>query len=155
MADGAFYRWLVTSQIEPTFRDHAFVQRACVLVVPRLWRADEAEPTVVMIAYAARESIELDGTIDAIVTGAADPNLPAGVTSLALHRPVEPGATGRLLVELCAPPFFAGWTRGTEHDVYEGLDGFAVYAVFARGRDGEVVAERVDAQLGARIDRVR
>lgn len=123
----------MTTQIEPTFRDHPFVQHACVLVVPRLWRAPDAEPTQLMIAYGTRAQIDLDAMIDSIVTGAPDPNLPAGITSLGLHRPIEPGATGRLRVELCAAPFFAGWIRGTEHAVYEGLDAFAVHAVFVRG----------------------
>jgi hypothetical protein len=84
--EGAFHRWLVETQIEPTFRDHPFVQSACVLVV------------------------------------------------------------------MCTREYFAEWTRSPEYGCYEGLDAFAVYAVFER-TSTEVACVRVDKPFGERIDR--
>src|SRR5687767_5532327 len=97
MDEGPFYRWLVDTQLAPVFRAHAFVQRACVLLIPQPWMlpASLRKATPLLILFTAREVIDLEAAVDALVREAQDPNLPAGVSSYDLHPPVawpEPDA---------------------------------------------------------------
>ena len=147
MPKDAFYRWLVSTQIEPTFAEHPFVQFGGVYVVPTLGRE---LPTPILIAYSTDgDKLYLDSTLDPAAMGVADKNLPPGVTSFDLHRPVSLS----IPVEIRSREYFSDWKRSEEYGCYEGLDGFAVYAYFVRNGSGGIECVRRDRQLDEWLDR--
>lgn len=142
---GPFHRWLIGTQLEPAFQKHASLQRAVVLVLPRLWRAgDRAE---LMIFYGASSAVDLDAAVEALALDTQDPNLPAGLSNYDLYLDAPQFI-------FCTRESFRGLQREPEFGSFETLDAFALYGTFARGPEGEVLSLRVDEQLGARIDRV-
>ncbi len=145
MSVGPFHRWLVATQLEPAFRKHATLQRAQVLVLPRLWRAgDRAE---LMIFYGVSSAVDLDAALEALARDTQDPNLPPGLSNFDLYVDAPQYV-------FCARDSFRGLQREPEFGTFEALDAFAVYGAFVRGPTGEVSCLRFDANLGARIDGV-
>lgn len=154
---GPFHRWLVETQIEPAFRAHAFLEKAEVLIISRLWLVERAgEITKLMIFYGASSSVVLDATVHALAHDEQDPNLPAGISNYDIYAPITAADAGVAAppFEFCARESFHGATRDAEHGFYELLDHFAVYATFARGPVSGVECVRYDAKLGAMIDHV-
>lgn len=158
MDEGPFYRWLVDTQLAPVFRDHSFVQRACVLLVPQPWMlpASLRKDTPLLILYTARETIDLEAAVDALVLDAQDPNLPPGLSSYDLHPAI---AWSEPSTERAAPPFvffarsaFPGMTRDPHQGHYKGMEAFLYYGSFARGDAGALVCRKYDARLSELID---
>ncbi|HEX6244881.1 MAG TPA: hypothetical protein VFZ61_28370 [Polyangiales bacterium] len=158
MDEGPFYHWLVGTQLAPVFLGHAFVQRACVLLIPQPWMlpASLRKPTPLLILYTARELIDLEAAVDALVHEAQDPNLPAGVSSYDLHLAIAwPSSDARRP----PPPFalfprasFVGMTRDPQQGHYQGMEAFLYYGSFARDGAGALVCRKFDARLSGLID---
>ncbi|MBS2014036.1 MAG: hypothetical protein JST00_14195 [Deltaproteobacteria bacterium] len=154
---GPFHRWLLETQIGPVFRAHAFVQRAEVLVRPRLWLLERGSAiTELVIFYAASGAVDLDAAVEALARDAQDPNLPAGVSLDDLHLPIVASEPLGRPPPLAITPrdAFRGARRDPEHGHFEALDAFASYASFARGADGAAQRLRVDDRLSAMLDGV-
>lgn len=158
MDEGPFYRWLLDTQLAPAFREHTFLRRACVLLIPQPWMlpASLRKATPLLILYTAREAIDLEAAVDALVHEAQDPNLPAGVSSYDLHPPIAWPDNDR---ERPAPPFvqfpraaFVGMTRDPRQGHYQGMEAFAYYGSFARDDGGALVCRKYDARLSELID---
>lgn len=158
MERGPFYRWLVDNQLTPVFRDHGFVQRACVLLVPQPWMlpATLRKPTPLLILYTARDVIDLEAAVDALVREAQDPNLPAGTSSYDLHPAI---AWHEREDERDPPPFthfarraFVGMERDPEQGHYRGMEAFLYYGSFGRDTNGALVCRKYDARLSELID---
>lgn len=158
MDEGPFYRWLVDTQLAPAFREHTFVQRACVLLIPQPWMlpASLRKATPLLILYTAREVIDLEAAVDALVREAQDPNLPAGVSSYDLHAPIAWRESGDARPP---PPFvlfpraaFVGMTREPQQEHYQGMEAFLYYGSFARDDAGTLICRKYDARLSELID---
>lgn len=158
MDQGPFYHWLIATQLAPVFRDHAFVQRACVLLVPQPWMlpANLRKATPLLILYTAQPTIDLEAAVDALVREAQDPNLPQGVSSYDLHPAIAwPDADD----ERAPPPFtffpraaFVGMTRDPQQGHYQGMEAFAYYGSFERDASGALACRKHDARLSELID---
>lgn len=162
MDEGPFYRWLVDTLLTPVFRDHSFVQRACVLLIPQPWMlpATLRKATPLLVLYTARETIDLEAAVDALVHEAQDPNLPTGISSYDLHPPIawlEPAVQDE--PERAPPPFvfhprsaFVGMTRDPQQGHYQGMEAFLYYGSFARDASGALVCRKFDARLSGLVD---
>jgi hypothetical protein len=159
MNEGPFYRWLVDTQLGPVFRDHAFVQRACVLLIAQPWMLPAAlrKPTPLLILYTARATIDLEAAVDALVHEAQDPNLPAGLSSYDLHPAIawaEPSEQERPPPPFCLFPrsAFSGMTRHPQQGHYQGMEAFLYYGSFARDEAGALMCRKHDARLSELVD---
>jgi hypothetical protein len=158
MDRGPFYRWLVDTQLVPVFHDYPFVERACVLLIPQPWMlpASLRKATPLLILYTSRAVIDLEAAVDALVHEAQDPNLPPGVSSYDLQRPIAWSESG---AERAPPPFtffprgaFVGMTWDAAQGHYTGMEAFAYYGSFARDAAGTLVCRKHDARLSELID---
>lgn len=153
-----FHDWLLGTQIEPTFAQHRFLQRALVLGIPQLWRPPEpgasVDPIRLMIVYSQDARVRLDSLVPAYTHGTQDPNLPEGVGNHDLFAPVGsiPGSRAPMPVAFCEPGVFVGGEADVENDDGGVFDAFFVYATFERAAEG-VVCTRCDERMGERLSR--